>query len=141
MADDRIAQVEVIIFKLVDRIPHYLLLKRIPSRGGFWQPVTGGVNAGEDFALAAKREAEEETGVSEFLNFYEDVHFFEFNSIGYGHRGEHVYGAQIKTDAEIILSSEHDGMKWCTLDEALDTLKYESNKEGVRKLAILISEG
>ena len=33
-----------------------LLLRRVPSRGGFWQPVTGRVEAGEAFEAAAQRE-------------------------------------------------------------------------------------
>ena len=69
MPDDRIDQVEIIVFKVIDGNPLFLLLKRIPSRGGFWQPVTGGVNAGEDFTLAAKREVQEETGINEFREF------------------------------------------------------------------------
>ena len=34
----------------------YLLLKRTAARGGFWQGVTGGVEAGESFTQAAHRE-------------------------------------------------------------------------------------
>ena len=47
MGDGRIAQVEVIVFKIVDGKPIFLLMKRQPERGGFWQPVTGGVEADE----------------------------------------------------------------------------------------------
>ena len=39
-----------------------LLLKMRPDRGGHWQPVTGSVEEGEDYAEGALREAEEETG-------------------------------------------------------------------------------
>ncbi len=135
MADDRIAQVEIIIFKMIQGTPLFLLLKRTPDRGGFWQPVTGGVNAGEDFLLAAKREVTEETGLSDFLEFLSAIHTFEFESIGYGHRKEYVYGALVKEDSEVTLSSEHDEMKWCGLEEALELLKYETNKVGFRKIA------
>jgi len=41
----------------------YLLLRRIPSRGGFWQGVTGGVQQGEGLKEAAQRELLEETGL------------------------------------------------------------------------------
>jgi len=138
MADDRVAQAEIIIYKWVDETPLFLLLKRIASRGGFWQPITGGIHPGEDYTLAAKREVEEETGVSDFLEFHEGVHYFEFLSIGYGHRKEYVYGAQFSPDAKITLSSEHDEMKWCTLEESLELLAHESNREGFRKLSTLI---
>ncbi len=40
-----------------------LLFKLSPERGGFWQNITGGVDAGEDFLSAAYRELWEETGL------------------------------------------------------------------------------
>ena len=40
----RTTQVEVIVFKMVNGQPLFLLLKRNPRRGGFWQPITGGVH-------------------------------------------------------------------------------------------------
>ena len=42
----------------------YLLLKRVPSRGEFWQGVTGGVEESEDLVEAARRELIEETGLA-----------------------------------------------------------------------------
>ena len=134
MSDNRIAQVEIIIFKIMKGEPLFLLLRRISTRGGFWQPVTGGVKAGEDFTLAAKREMMEETGIEELVDFLEDIHFFEFESVGFGHMKEYVYGAHVPEEAQVVLSSEHDQMKWCSLEEALNLLKYESNRAGFRKI-------
>lgn len=42
----------------------FLLLKMNEQRGFFWQNITGGVEAGEDFRSAAIREAQEETGIT-----------------------------------------------------------------------------
>ncbi len=39
-----------------------LLLRRVPERGGFWQPVTGRIEPGEAPEVAARRELGEETG-------------------------------------------------------------------------------
>src|SRR5205807_8670670 len=39
-----------------------LLLHRRPERGNFWQPITGGIEAGESPADAARREVLEEPG-------------------------------------------------------------------------------
>lgn len=46
-----------------------LLLRRPESEGGYWQPVTGGVERDESFAEGALREAIEETG----LDFIEET--------------------------------------------------------------------
>jgi len=40
-----------------------LLLRRIPSKGGFWQYVSGGVEEGEEFEDALYRELFEEIGI------------------------------------------------------------------------------
>ena len=52
--------------------PHtteYLLLRRTTARGGFWQGVTGGLEAGESLAQAARREVWEETGYQRLIRF------------------------------------------------------------------------
>ena len=136
MGDGRIAQVEVIIFKLIDHKPVFLLLKRHPERGGFWQPVTGGVEADEDLRVAALREMEEETGIRDTIKVLENVHYFEFEANGgYGWTKEYVYGVEVNKKVQVVISDEHTEMKWCSLEESLDLLKYESNREGFRKIA------
>jgi len=56
-------QVEAIIFKRTDGENQYLILKTIPERGGFWQPIAGGLEEGETKKEALKREIKEETGI------------------------------------------------------------------------------
>jgi len=136
MDDGRTTQVEVIVFKIVNNKPLFLLLKRQPERGGFWQPVTGGVEGDEDLKLAALREMEEETGIKDHIKVLEKIHYFEFESNGgFGWMKEHVFGVQVHEDAESIISDEHSEQKWCLLEEVLDLLKYEGNKVGFRIIA------
>ena len=130
----RVAQVEVIVFKIVNGQLLFLLLKRNPRRGGFWQPVTGEVHDEEDLADAAKRELLEETQIDKYLQFVDDVHYFEFDSEGYGRLKEYVFGVEVVQDVEVVISSEHTEMKWCTFEESLELLKYDSNKEAFKKL-------
>ena len=57
-------QVDVIVFHKFEDGYKYLMMKRTDERGGFWQPVTGGVEDGESIEQAAIREVYEETGYS-----------------------------------------------------------------------------
>ncbi|MBT5016493.1 NUDIX pyrophosphatase [Candidatus Peregrinibacteria bacterium] len=140
MSDGRIAQVEVIIFKIIDEKPVFLLLKRQLHRGGFWQPVTGGVEKGEDLKETALREMKEETGIENYVEVLEDLHYFEFEANGgHGWMKEYVFGVQVDEKTESVISDEHSEQKWCSLDEALDLLKYENNKVGFRKISYVIA--
>lgn len=131
---NRIAQVEAIVFKIVNNEVLFLLLKRNERKGGFWQPITGGVNEGEDLILAVKRELFEETGIEKCLRTISDVHYFEFDTKEYGILKEYVYAIEVTHDTNIKISSEHTDMKWCNLDDSLALLKYEDNKTSFKKL-------
>lgn len=134
----RTTQVEVIVFKVVDKQILFLLLKRNPQKGGFWQPVTGGVNKNEPLSEAVTRELREETSITDYLKIYDDIYYFEFQSEEYGILKEYVFGVKIVPETVIQISAEHTAMKWCTLEEALDLLKYDSNKIAFQKLYSLI---
>jgi len=135
----RIMQVEVIVFKIVDDKTIFLLLKRNEQKGGFWQPITGGVKDGENLAQAVNREMQEETDITSYLRIINDVHYFEFDTAEYGILKEYVFGVQIAPDMYAKLSPEHTEMKWCTLEESLVLLKYENNKTGFKKLISLLT--
>lgn len=134
----RTTQVEVIVFKIVNKQILFLLLKRNPLRGDFWQPVTGGVHENEPLPEAVKRELREETGITDYLKTYDDIYYFEFQSKGYGILKEYVFGVKIIPETVVQISSEHTAMKWCNLKESLSLLKYDSNKVAFQKLYSLI---
>ncbi len=56
--------IQVLIYPVrkIDEDWEYLMLKRIKSRGGFWQGVTGAPENNETLTESAKRELYEETG-------------------------------------------------------------------------------
>lgn len=139
--DTRIAQVEVIVYKVINNEPLFLLVKRIPEKGGFWQPITGGMHKNENLADAAKRELMEETQISAYKNFIGDVHYFEFNTEENKLLKEYVFGVEVDKNTDARLSYEHSEKKWCQLNEALLLLKYKSNKDAFKKLyKILIAK-
>lgn len=127
-------QVEVILFK--ESSPKeilFLVLKRIPEKGGFWQPITGNVREEETFEEAARREVKEETGISEGKLIDTGYSFDYFDEGNWWH--EKVFGMEVEKQTPIILSREHTESKWVTKDEALNKyLCWPGNKEGLKKL-------
>lgn len=135
----RKAQVEIIIFKRIKNKILFLLLKRNEEKGGFWQPVTGGVRANESFDQAVMRELKEETGITHYLQRIDNVYGFQFESQEDGVLSEYVFGIEVSPATNIKLSSEHMAMKWCTLDQSSTLLKYENNKKAFKKLFSLLN--
>lgn len=120
----------------------YLLLRRVPRIGGFWQGVTGGVEEGESLPAAAARELLEETAiVPRFLA--ETGYTYSFAMIdrwrplyapGVEEIVEHVFVALASGGThEPTLSHEHDAWQWCTLGQALQLLKWPENIEGIKR--------
>lgn len=127
-------QIEVFFYKkLPSREYLFLLMRRVPDRGGFWQPLTGGVEQGETLEVAIKREALEETGVTRLLRVTESVYDYEFTDEG-RHHVEYIFGTEVPANTEIRLSHEHDDYQWVNKDEALRLLKWPGNKEGLQRL-------
>jgi 8-oxo-dGTP pyrophosphatase MutT (NUDIX family) len=133
--DDRVAQVQVIPFRMDRGELEVLVLQRNEAKGGFWQPVTGGVNRGETVLDAAARELHEETGVTaEDSTVIDDGYTFKFTDM---HRGkqrtftEHVVAAVLHPGTEITRSPEHVDHRWESRLGALALLKYDSNKDAL----------
>ena len=125
-------QIEAILFKEFDKEIQYLLLKRMPESGGFWQPITGGLEEGETKIQALRREIGEETGIKNFIQIIRDVHCFEFCD---PHLiKEYAFGVQIPVNEEVVLSKEHSECRWCNFHEALRLLRWKENKEALRRL-------
>lgn len=127
-------QIEVFFYKrLPDGKCSFLLMRRSPERGGFWQPLTGGVEHGETLEEAIGREAVEETGITEIVEVVDSNYHYEFTDEGRNHV-EYIFGAEIPANTNVRLSHEHDDLRWVNKDEALQLLKWPGNKEGLRKL-------
>lgn len=138
-------QVQVVVYRRgsANEI-HVLVLRRTEERGGFWQPVTGGVERGEEFAEAAARETQEETGLRNpdglrDLNFVRtlplDEQYLHLYDPGVTELGEHAFGFESPTETIVIDHQEHVEYRWVSVEDALKLFKYEGNKEAVRTLA------
>lgn len=115
----------------------FLLMRRIPERGGFWQPLTGGVRVGEVLENALIREVQEETGIINIKKMLNTGYMFNFSDHGKDYT-EYVYGVEVDPSTEITLSDEHDSYVWASKEGALSLLKWPGNIEGFRRLCSIL---
>lgn len=122
----------------------FLLLKRVESRGGFWQGVTGGVEGDESVVDAVYREVFEETRIrrEDVISFIEDVFECEFETEGFnklfGRKTiikSYDFGMQVSKEQRIVIDpKEHNEYKWVSYNQALKLLKWENNKNALKEL-------
>ncbi len=136
-----LTQVEIIPYRMRGSNIEYLALKRTEEKGGFWQPITGGVKKGESVEEARNREMKEEIGESiKPKRSIGEAYYFEFDKRDRNnpeetiHVKEHVFGAEFPEDYQIRLSGEHTEFRWGGFKEIENLYEWESNKEGLRKL-------
>lgn len=123
--------VSVHLFRRAADGPAFLMLRRRPARGGFWQRVSGAPLPGETDAQAAVREVLEETGcdVSGGL-FPLGVRYAYALRPGQAARWEELYGpgvesvsvvsfgAELPAGDPVLDPREHDAFAWCSYEEA-----------------------
>ncbi len=121
---------------VVRRGSQVLLLKRTEARGGFWQPVTGKVEPAESPLAAARREVQEETGLS-----------LEPRPLGYQHafvlEGEEGTPPVLCEETAFVADStealvrldpnEHVAFEWVDAGAALERLPWAGLEQAVRR--------
>lgn len=117
-----------------------LMLKLIPKRGGFWQPVTGGVEPQEAVIDGAKREAVEESGFA-FSGEPQALGIdFEFEGMrGPSHETVFWIAAPRGCPKPTLDPREHEAWRWVSLSEAEAMVGFPAQKQAARKLAGLSS--
>jgi dATP pyrophosphohydrolase len=126
--------------------PEFLLLRRTPDRGAFWQGVSGHVESGESPAAAAVREVREETGLSiAAVDGPLDQYRFEPASEPRGNACprrvalEWVFAAEAPDNWGPELDEhEHDCARWCSFEVSRRLLHWENNVRALERLFLLI---
>ena len=118
---------EVLVF--LYRGTNVLVLHRSPAQGSYWHSVAGGVEAGEDVAVAAARELAEETGL-ETIQLRSLDHTYV-----YGGTTVTCFSGEVAGDWVPRLDWEHDEYRWCSFPEALELLYWDDTREALRLLA------
>ena len=114
-----------------------LALRRTQNRGGNWQPITGGVDEGENFEEALIREIKEEIGIEEIIK-YKDLELdFQFEN-EFGAFNEKIFAVEIDLNQKIDLTKnpcdEHIDFIWVSYDGAFELFDYVSQKDALNKL-------
>jgi dihydroneopterin triphosphate diphosphatase len=131
-------EVSVHLFRVAPAGPRFLMLRRLPQRGGFWQSVTGAPFHGETELDAAAREVREETGfdVRATLRPVGVTYSYALDPRT-AHRWEEIYGPGVASIAVVAFAAEvphwldpvldpreHDAFVWCGYDEAMELLDW-----------------
>ncbi len=114
-----------------------LILKRTPERSGYWQPVCGGVENGEELKGTVIREVFEETGITNIKSIIDLNYTFTYSETKKGElmdMQDFCFAVEINSISDIELSDEHEEFKWCSYTEAKEYLKWEHNLIALEKL-------
>ena len=131
-------KIEIFPYRLLEMGREFLLIKRVPEDGGFWQPVTGTLEFNESLNDCGLRELREELGVpTESLNLSEEAYRFSWQKQAYV-VVELAYGVQLHSDQTIVLSTEHEDYRWLSDTDALAALEKENNRIALAKLIELL---
>jgi dATP pyrophosphohydrolase len=139
----RVSLVDVYILRRVDTGLECLALRRAPGGRcpGSWETVHGHIEEGERPWQAAKRELEEETGLSpERLYNLSRVETF------YQHRLDEValvpvFVALVSPGASVRLGVEHDGHQWLTPPEAGARFAWPRERRALEDAVLLLGSG
>ncbi|MBS4191999.1 NUDIX domain-containing protein [Bacillus sp. FJAT-49705] len=121
--------------------PSFLLLKRAVTRGGFWQPVSGGIEHNEHPTQTVRREIYEEAGIIKVEAIIDLHHSFIFQAIKNNipmKMKDICFGVEVKNIPSVRISDELEIYKWCSEEEDLTYLKWEPNQTALKKLCSII---
>lgn len=133
-------QVLVFLYRYRNKIIEYCIFYRKKQK--FYQGLSGGVEDDEELVDTVKREVYEETGIkinkiikldtiSSIPGVNVNKNFNYVNNIYVLY--EYSFGALVNNE-DIELSVEHQEYRWVTYDEAINLLKYDSNKTALFEL-------
>jgi 8-oxo-dGTP pyrophosphatase MutT (NUDIX family) len=123
-----VTRLPIEVFIVVRRADEYLVVHRVPSDGGYWHGIAGGVEEGETPEHAAERELFEETGLAVAPSPLHTPFTYDAVTV-------HTFLVDVQPEWEPELNDEHDDYRWCSRDSACDLLHWPEPKELLRTLA------
>ena len=120
----------IVYKKNIDDSFSILLLKRTEDRGGFWNVVNGTLEIDESILNCRSRELQEEAGITNVLNWSNELNRFSFTYKDYV-IVVLVYSAEVDPNQNIIINEEHTEYRWVSFDEAINMMKFDDDKNGL----------
>lgn len=118
--------------------PQFLVALRSPERHGYWNPIAGGVEEGEDPAAAARRELVEEAALTDPVRFETiPLELVYIRPEGMGIT-VHAFLAEAPPGFEPVLNDEHVDYRWCSAAEADALLAYPEPRDAYAYVARLL---
>lgn len=121
---------QAIVYCRTDEDHKYLILKRSEIDGGYWQPVVGTVKEEESIIQCMLREIEEEAGIKDVIQVSKQLYNFSWERDEQVYL-EFVYAIEVDEKSAINLSEEHDEYLWLNYKDAVEKVKYDSNKRSI----------
>lgn len=108
----------------------FLIIKRVPEDGDFWQPLTESLEDGESIMQCLKRGVKEELGIDNVKDITDRIWSFAWENKKGEPNIDLVYGVELSESDKVTLNpNEHSEYKWCSFEEAMELLGKENNKK------------
>lgn len=129
-------EVQILLYRPHPRGLEVLIFHRSPDAGGYWHTVAGAVEAGEADPDAAVREVLEETGFDARGRVRELDHEYEYRTVS-----GRSFAVEVPAGWAPQLNDEHDGYRWCGVDEAVRLLHWAETAGALLLLARSLGDG
>ncbi len=127
------------MFRVRETGPEILLIRRAPGRilAGLWQCVSGKLEPEERVAACALRELAEETGFGPAAI----EAFYDLDLVNQFHEPSvdavlvaAVFAVRVRPEFEPVLSHEHDGARWLTLEAAHAEVVWPAYRTAIERI-------
>jgi bis(5'-nucleosidyl)-tetraphosphatase len=121
-----------VIFRREKGIPLFLLLH---YEEGHWGCAKGHLEMGENIEQTARREIQEETGITDitFIDGFKELNRYFFMSKGEKISKTVTFLLAKTNSKEVTISNEHTGYEWLPFDQALQLITFKNEKEMFQK--------
>ncbi|MGA1975014.1 MAG: NUDIX domain-containing protein [Conexivisphaerales archaeon] len=115
----------IIFYRTAKGEPLFLLMI---NRKGYLEFPKGHLQRGETDLMAAKREVNEETGLSQIkvLQGFKTMINYRFQRIGRETEKQVVFFLMETRPQNVVISEEHQGFMWLPYEEAMSKLSYNN---------------